>query len=46
MDALFVNLQNSKTSGPHVLILNFTDKIDWRRGEKSVTLSSVGIYYI
>ena len=30
-----MNLENSKTSGPHVLILNFTDKIDLRRGKKS-----------
>ena len=35
MDTIFVNLENSKTSGPHVLILNFTDKIDLRRGKKS-----------
>ena len=46
MDTIFVNLQNSKTSGPHVLILKFTDKIDLRRGEKSVVFSSLGIYYI
>ena len=46
MDTIFVNLQNSKTSGPHVLILKFTDKIDLRRGEKSVAFSSLGIYYI
>ena len=46
MDTIFVNLQNSKTSGPHVLILKFTDKTDLRRGEKSVAFSSLGIYYI
>ena len=46
MDTIFVNLQNSKTSGPHVLILKFTDKKDLRRGEKSVAFSSLGIYYI
>ena len=42
MDTIFVNLQNSKTSGPHVLILKFTDKIDLKRGEKSVAFSSLG----
>ena len=29
-----MNSENSKTSKPHVLILNLTDKIDLRRGEK------------
>ena len=35
MDTIFMNSENSKTSKPHVLILNLTDKIDSRRGEKS-----------
>ena len=30
-----MNSENSKTFKPHVLILNFTDKIHLRRGEKS-----------
>ena len=30
--------ENSKTSQPHVLILNLTDKIDLRRSEKSIAL--------
>ena len=34
MDTIFMNSENSKTSKPHVLILNLTDKIDLRRGEK------------
>ena len=29
-----MNSENSKTSKPHVLILNLTDKIDLRGGEK------------
>ena len=29
-----MNSENSKTSKPHVLMLNLTDKIDLRRGEK------------
>ena len=37
--------ENSKTSKPHVLILNLTDKIDLRGGEKSVTLPNLSIYY-
>ena len=34
MDTIFMNSENSKTSKPHILILNITDKIDLRRGEK------------
>ena len=33
-----MNSENSKTSEPHILKLNFTDKIDLQRGEKSVAL--------
>ena len=31
-----MNSENSKTSKPHVLILKLTDKLDLRRGEKSI----------
>ena len=40
-----MNSKNSKTSKPHVLILNLTDKIDLRRGEKSITLWNLSIYH-
>ena len=40
-----MNSENSKTSEPHVLILKLTDKLDLRRGEKSIPLSNVSIYY-
>ena len=40
-----MNLENSKTSKRHVLILNITDKIDLRRGEKRIALSNLSIYY-
>ena len=40
-----MNLENSKTSKRHVLILNITDKIDLRRGEKRITLLNLSIYY-
>ena len=39
-------LENIKTSKPHVLIINLTDKIDLTRGEKSIALSNLCIYYI
>ena len=45
MDTIFMNSENSKTSEPHVLILKLTDKLDLRKGEKSITLSSLSIYY-
>ena len=38
-----MNSENSKTSELHVLILKLTDKLDLRRGEK--TLSNLSIYY-
>ena len=41
-----MNSENSKTSKPHVLTVNLTDKVDLRRGEKSITLSNLSIYYI
>ena len=39
-----MNSKNSKTSKPCVLILNLTDKIDLRSGEKSVALSNLSIF--
>ena len=33
MNTIFLNTKNSKTSKPHVLILKFTDKLDFREGE-------------
>ena len=44
MDTIFINSGNSKTSKPHVLILKITDKLDLRRGEKSIALSNLSIY--
>ena len=46
MDTIFMNSENSTTSEPHVLILKLTDKLDLRRGEKSIALSNLSIYYI
>ena len=45
MDTMFMNPENSKTSKPHVLILKLNDKLDLRRGDKSVVLSNLSIYY-
>ena len=45
MDTIFMNSKSSKTSKPHVLILNFTDKLDLRRAGNRIALSSLSIYY-
>ena len=45
MDTIFMNSENSKTSEYHVLVLKHTDKLDLRRGQKTVALSNLSIYY-
>ena len=45
MDTIFMNSENSKTSEYHVLVLRLTDKLDLRRGQKTVALSNLSIYY-
>ena len=45
MDTIFMNSENSGTSEYHVLLLKLTDKLDLRRGQKSVPLSNLSIYY-
>ena len=40
-----MNLENSKTSKPHVLTLKLTSKLDLRIGEKVIALSNLSIYY-
>ena len=39
-----MNLENSKNSEPHVLILKLTDKLDLRTDEKIIALSNLSIY--
>ena len=41
MDTIFMNSENSRTSEPYVL----TNKLDLRRGEKSIALSNRSIDY-
>ena len=45
MDTIFMNSENSRTSEYHVLVLKLTDKLDLRRGLKSIALSNPRIYY-
>ena len=40
MNTIFMNSENSKTSDPHRLLLNLTDKIDLRRKDKYIALSN------
>ena len=37
--------ENRKTSEPHVLILQLTDKLDLGRRENIIALSNLNIYY-
>ena len=45
MDTIFMNSENSRTSEYHVLVLRLTDKLYLRRGQKSIALSNLSIYY-
>ena len=45
MDTAFMKSENSKTSESHVLIRKLTNKIDLLRGEKTIALSNLSIYY-
>ena len=45
MDTIFMNLENSKASMPHILKLKLTSKLDLRIGEKVIALSNLSIYY-
>ena len=40
-----MNSENNKTSEYHVLVLKLTNKLDLRRGQKSIALSNLSIYY-
>ena len=45
MDTIFMDSENSRTSEYHVVVLKLTDEFDLRRGQKSVALSNLSIYY-
>ena len=40
-----MNSRNSKTSDPHRLLLNLSDKINLKRSDKYIVLSNLIIYY-
>ena len=45
MDTIFMNSRNSKTSDPHKLLLNLSDKRNLKRSDKYVALSNLSIYH-
>ena len=40
-----MNSENSKTSEPHGLLFNLSDKINLKRSDKYVALPNLSIYY-
>ena len=45
MNTIFMNYKNSKTSDPHRLLLNLTNKTDLIRKDKFIALSNLSIHY-
>ena len=45
MDAVSMNSGNSKTSNPHRLSFNLTDRKNLKRRDKYVALSNLSMYY-
>ena len=45
MNTIFMNSGNNRTSEYHVLVLKLADKLDLRRGQKSVALSHHSMCY-
>ena len=46
MDTIFVNSKSNKISSPHRVLFNRANKINLRRGKKSIPLSFLSIYCI
>ena len=44
VNVIFMNFKNSKTSDPGRLLLNLADKIDLKRKDKYIALSTLIIY--
>ena len=45
MDTIFMNSGNKKTSDFHRLLLNLSDKINFKRSDKYISFSILSIYY-
>ena len=40
-----MNSEHSKTYKPHLLLIKIADKLDLRKGEKSIATSNLSNYY-
>ena len=45
MDTIFMNSGNKKTSDLYRLLLNLSDKINFKRSDKYISFSILSIYY-
>ena len=45
MNIKFMNSKKGKTSDPHRLLLNLTDKMNLKRSDKYVALSNLSMYH-
>ena len=45
MHTIFMNSENSKTSDLHTILLNLTDKMNFKRSYKYVALLNLSMYY-
>ena len=45
MEAIFMNTENSKTSEPHRIKLDLTDKLNLKNPNKNMVLANLSIYY-
>ena len=45
METIFVNSKNSKTSEPHRFRLDLTDRHNFKKLKKNMTLANLSIYY-
>ena len=45
MGTIFMNSENGKISDPNRLLLNLSDKINFKKSDDYVALSNLSIYY-
>ena len=45
METIFMSTKNSKTSEPHKIKLDLTDKLNLKDPKKSMALANLSIYY-
>ena len=45
MEAIIVNIENSKTNEPHRFWLSLADKLNLKDPSKNMALANLGIYY-